>query len=50
MAAHKSWAVLKAELAKCVLLCTRCHTLKHSADQDEKFLGIVRAYQGSLLS
>jgi ribosomal protein S14 len=26
---HKSWAAIKAELAKCVVLCELCHSKEH---------------------
>lgn len=46
---NKSWKVLKVEIDKCDLLCSNCHRIEHSNNQDVAFLEEVRNYKGSLL-
>jgi 5-methylcytosine-specific restriction endonuclease McrA len=44
--AHKSWAGIKKELTKCVLLCANCHTMEHSTRDDRVFQQEVENYKG----
>lgn len=32
---HYSWARLKKELDKCILLCANCHRIEHDKDKNE---------------
>lgn len=50
MVSNKSWAIIKRELAKCVLLCRNCHAIEHCKHDDEKLLAEVRSYKGGVLS
>ena len=44
---NKSWSVLKKELKKCQLLCSRCHRIEHSS-RNEILDEVVEAYGGEL--
>lgn len=45
--ANKSWAVIKKELRKCVLLCVRCHSLHHSDRENPRLLDEIERIMGS---
>ena len=44
--ANKSWSLIKKELEKCELLCSICHRIEHSNNEDTKFLEAVLLYKG----
>jgi hypothetical protein len=48
-ATNRQWAVVKAELDKCELLCANCHTLEHSDRDDKHFIEVLMNYEGELL-
>ena len=47
--ANKSWDSIKGELAKCILLCANCHSIRHSTKNEEKFLAEALIYRGRKL-
>lgn len=47
--ANRRWAVIVQELKKCVLLCSRCHRLKHSSREDPRLLAEAQRYEGQIL-
>lgn len=47
---NKSWDFVKKELDKCVLLCSRCHRIRHSREKTEIFMEAVRSYNGYKLN
>jgi len=48
--ANKSWEIVKQELEKCILLCARCHRIRHSNMDGPKFLVAVGKYRGRELN
>ena len=46
MVANRSWEAIKKELKKCVLLCVRCHTIKHSDREDPRLIAEAVKYKG----
>lgn len=47
---HRKWELVLEELKKCILLCSRCHTIKHSDSLTEDFKCYVYdEYVGSKL-
>jgi len=46
---NKSWKIVKKELQKCILLCSCCHRIEHAGVRDEKFMAVVKKYNGRLL-
>lgn len=48
-ATNKAWAVIKAELDKCELLCRCCHAIHHSKHDDELLMKEVAEYNSGLL-
>lgn len=47
--ANRSWKVIVRELQKCVLLCSRCHRLRHSTREDPRVLSEAMRYEGKVL-
>lgn len=45
---NKKWELIKAELLKCILLCSNCHRIKHS-NRDENFIKEAIKYSGRQL-
>ena len=44
--ANKSWDRIREELKKCILLCVRCHLIKHSNREDPKLIAEAQNYMG----
>jgi hypothetical protein len=47
---YKSWASLKLELDKCILLCATCHRLEHTASSDQLSEYISNRYSGTVFN
>jgi len=47
--ANKAWSVVKRELKKCILLCIRCHSIRHANNEGAKFLDALKTYRGRSL-
>lgn len=47
---NRSWEIIKIELDKCELLCSNCHRIEHSKQDDEKYLTVVNMYNGKELN
>lgn len=47
--ANRRWSLILMELKKCVLVCSRCHRLKHSSREDPRLLAEVLRYEGKSL-
>ena len=47
--ANKKWDCIKKEMMKCVLLCSNCHAIEHSVNDDPAFLKDVSEYKGRTL-
>src|SRR3989344_7677368 len=48
--ANKSWDSIRAELDKCVLLCSNCHAIRHSTKAEKRFLIEAAHYRGRKLA
>lgn len=46
---NKTWALLKKELDKCILLCSNCHKIEHHGGFSEEFLAAAYDYKGKEL-
>jgi hypothetical protein len=47
--ANKKWDFIRAELEKCILLCSNCHAIEHSTKNDKAFIKEAEQYQGRTL-
>ena len=49
MVANRSWAVVKAEVLKCELLCSNCHRTEHSDRENPRLIAAAETYRGKKL-
>ncbi|MFA5618066.1 MAG: helix-turn-helix domain-containing protein [Syntrophorhabdaceae bacterium] len=46
---NRGWNIIKKELSKCQLLCSRCHRIVHSERYDDNFMEYAYNYHGDQL-
>ncbi len=47
--ANKKWEFIKQELTKCILLCSNCHAIEHSTNDEKLFVQEAKKYKGRKL-